>query len=157
MNQQKLSEIMKIADVHASRIEYSIKSLKNIFPVVPEHIENFSEKNFLLIELLINRFAKLQDFLGTKVIDIFLEASGELTTNSLTMIDKINKMEALGIIENSRIWFEMREIRNHLAHEYPEHPENTAKYLNLVFIMAPKLLDFYYKIKHKIYYFSTLA
>ena len=150
MNKQKLSEMIKIADIHASRIDYAINDLKSIFPVAAEDIAHFSEKRFLLIELLINRFAKLQDFLGSKIIDAFLEASGELTTSTLTMIDKINKMEALGIIQNASIWFEMREIRNHLAHEYPDHPENTAKYLNQAFAMTPKLLDFYYTIKRKI-------
>lgn len=64
-------------------------------------------------------------------------------------LDKINKLERLGIIENVELWKEMRDARNHIAHEYPDHPELTALYLNKVFDLAPKLLKFFDTIKNK--------
>ncbi len=43
----------------------------------------------------------------------------------------------------------MREVRNHLAHEYPEHPEITAAHLNQVFTLSPQLLNILNNIKNK--------
>jgi hypothetical protein len=37
--------------------------------------------------------------------------------------------------------------RNHISHEYPEHPELTAKYLNKIFSLSPQLLLILSKIK----------
>jgi uncharacterized protein Usg len=68
----------------------------------------------------------------------------------MTMIDKINKLEKLNIIDDANLWFEMREIRHHLTHEYPDHPEITARYLNQMFNLAPKLLLLLENIKKRI-------
>jgi hypothetical protein len=144
----KITEIIKIADIHATRMRYAITKLGNFFPISELKMSNISEQDFLLLELLVNRFSKLQDFIGAKLIDAFLESKGELI-NNMTMIDKINKLEKLNIIDNANLWFKMREIRNHLAHEYPDHPEITAKYLNQVFNLAPELLSWFENIKDK--------
>ena len=144
-----LTEIIKTADIHAIRIHYAIDRLVDLFPISASTIESVSEQNFLLIELLVSRFSKLQDFIGAKLADAFLESKGELVY-SMTMIDKINKLEKLNIIDDANLWFEMREIRNHLAHEYPDHPEITAKYLNQVFKLAPQLLLLLKNIKERL-------
>lgn len=143
----KLNEMIKVADIHASRIMNAINKLNSVFPISGTTVNNFSEENFLFTELLTNRFAKLQDFMGTKIIDAFLEEKEELTYNA-TMIDKINKLERLGIISDANLWTKMREVRNHLSHEYPDHPEITAKYLNEVFLLAPELLTLLQNIKN---------
>lgn len=142
----KLNELLKIADIHAARITRAIKKLSAVFPLSDTTVENLSEENFLFVELLTNRFAKLQDFMGTKLIDAFLEEKAEMTYNA-TMIDKVNKLERLGIIHNAQLWTKMREVRNHLAHEYPDHPEITAKYLNEVFLLASELILLLQNIK----------
>lgn len=142
-------ELVKTADIHAQRINYAIDRLTSLFPFSGEVIENLREQDFLLIELLVNRFSKLQDFMGTKLTDAFLESKGEVTS-AMTMIDKLNKLEKLNIIDDANLWFEMREIRNHLAHEYPEHPEITARYLNKLFQLTPKLLLLLENIKKRI-------
>ncbi len=144
----KLTEILKIAEIHAEKIKYSINRLGNLFPISSVKIQNISEQDFLLLELLTTRFSKLQDFMGGKLVDAFLEAKGELI-HGMTMIDKINKLEKLAILDDANIWFEMRTMRNHLSHEYPDHPEITAKYLNQLFMLAPKLLLFLNNIKER--------
>ena len=64
------------------------------------------------------------------------------------MIDKLHLLEKLGVIEDSFVWQRMREIRNHLSHEYPTVPEITAKHLNDVFFCIPDLLNFLESIKN---------
>jgi uncharacterized protein YutE (UPF0331/DUF86 family) len=87
--------------------------------------------------------------MGTKLIDVFLDAHGELM-DQMTMLDKLNKLERLGLLDDANVWLKMREIRNHLSHEYPDHPEITAEYLNQVFSLAPQLIELLRNIKNKL-------
>lgn len=143
-----LHEMIKIAEIHADRITLATQTLKKIFPLDADKAARLNQQELLWVELLVSRFAKLQDFLGKTLIDAFLSSIGEYTDNA-TMIDKINLLERLEIIENAEIWKLMREARNHISHEYPEHPELTARYLNQIFDLAPKLLNILGKIQHK--------
>jgi hypothetical protein len=145
----KVLELIKIADIHADRIFFAIDKLRSIFPISAENVQKFSEQELLLIELLTSRFAKLQDFIGAKCIDAFLDSKAEMIAQ-MTMIDKINKLELLGVIETADLWFKMREVRNHLSHEYPDNYEIIAEFLNQVFVLAPKLLELLHNIKKKI-------
>jgi hypothetical protein len=121
----KINEMIKIAQIHCTRINFAISNLSVIFPLSKDKIDNFSNEEVLHIELLISRFAKLQDYIGRILINEFLKCKGEDYLN-LTMIDKINKLEKLRIIDNAEIWQAMREARNHISHEYPDMPELTA-------------------------------
>jgi len=101
--------------------------------------------------MLVLRFAKLQDFIGRKLIDTLFAETREII-DELTMIDKLHKLERLGIIDSVATWDKMRDVRNYLTHEYPENPENpekTADNLNSLVTLAPKLLKILQNIKDK--------
>ena len=142
----KLNEVIKIADIHVNRIKMAVDNLKDIFPLDEDKVENLSTEELLFLELLTSRFAKLQDLIGQKIIDEFL-ISKEEKIDSYTMIDKLNKLERIGIIANMQVWKGMRETRNHISHEYPDHPEIKARYLNKLFELTPKLLEILDRIK----------
>jgi hypothetical protein len=144
----KLSEMIKIADIHAKRIKMAITALEPSFPFTKYKIEALEENKLLLTDLLVHRFGKLQDLLGNKIIDGFLESIDEYSQN-LSMLDKIHKLEQLEIIEDAELWKEMRKIRNHITHEYPEHPEFTAADLNKMINLSPYLLRILENIKVK--------
>ena len=146
---KELEEILKIADIHVQRIEMAINDLKSIYPLNQNTVANFSKNELMLIELLLSRFAKLQDYIGEVLIDNFLKYTDDYKSN-LTMIDKINKLERLEIIEDVAIWKKMREARNHISHEYPDNPSLTAQYINQIFQLAPKLIQILNNIKAKI-------
>lgn len=135
----KLHEMIKIAEIHVSRIEFVLAELKDFFPADEMKIRNLNNLELLLIEMFVSRFAKLQDLIGAKIIDAFFKSKEE-TVDSLTMIDKLNKLERLGILESVDLWREIRGVRNHLSHEYPDHPEITANYLNQMAGLAGKLI-----------------
>ena len=120
--------------------------MQGIFPIDVEKFNNLKEEEFLFIELLVNRFSKLQDFIGTKLIDSFFEIKAEIVSN-MTMIDKINRLERLGVIKHTSLWVQMIEVRNHLVHEYPNHPEITIRYINQVFELSSELLHMLDSIK----------
>lgn len=145
----EISEIIKIADIHQNRIQMAINGLQHYLPFTANKITTLAERELLLTELLVARFGKLQDLLGNKIINTFLVLQEEYSDN-LTMLDKINKLERLGIIENAQDWKQMRSIRNHAAHEYPDNPELTAGYLNEIVKLTPKLLTILENLKIKL-------
>ena len=142
----KLDEVMKIADIHVNRIELALFKLRDIFPLNEKKLLNFSEEELMLVEFLISRFSKLQDYIGRILINFVLKYTGDYE-DRMTMIDKLNKLEKLGIIESVAMWEEMRDARNHIAHEYPDKPALTARYLNQIFDLTPELLKILDNIK----------
>lgn len=142
----KLNEFLKIADIHVDRINFALRKLNKTFPLQENEIVDLDENDIPLFELLVSRFAKLQDFIGRKIIDEYLQTQGEYSEEH-TMLDKLNLLEKFGIIESVQEWQKMREVRNHLTHEYPDHPELTAKYLNQLFELTPKLILIFERIK----------
>lgn len=152
----KIEDIINIADIHAARIKLAIDGLNKLFPLNKDKIEKLSENDLLHLELLIHRFAKLQDYIGNKLSTELLKLSGDYSSN-MTMIDKINKLEKLGVIENSQDWQKMRDARNHVSHEYPNEPAVTAKYLNQTYELSFILLEILTNMKQKFTELSSNA
>jgi hypothetical protein len=61
----------------------------------------------------------------------------------LSMIDKIHLCERLGVIKTAELWKDMRDARNHVAHEYPDEPSVTAQYLTRLHKLSSDLLGIY--------------
>ena len=47
------------------------------------------------------------------------------------MLDKLNRLEKLGYIQNAEMWGSVRSIRNKFAHDYPDDPEKNAALVNI--------------------------
>lgn len=150
-----LHELIKIADIHAQRIARAKNKIAHLFPANAMIITKMTEDELVWIDLFVNRFSKLQDLLGAKIVDRFLQEINE-NVEALTMLDKVNKLERLSIISDQKLWKEMREARNHAAHEYPDDPALTAKYLNDVFELAPELLNILSNIKKMLASFNLI-
>jgi len=140
------NEAIEVADIHKTRILDAMTHLTKLFPMNSEKLSHIQQVDTVYLDALIHRFSKLQDYMGSKLIDLFLDSQGEQTHN-LSMLDKLHKLEKMGVIEDSFTWLKMREIRNHLAHEYPRHPDITTKNLNDVFFYAPELIKLLNKNK----------
>jgi uncharacterized protein YutE (UPF0331/DUF86 family) len=57
------------------------------------------------------------------------------------MYDKINELEKAGAISAADEWKVLREIRNQLAHDYQDDPEEGSFYLNQVYGKTSMLLS----------------
>ncbi|MBP9764034.1 MAG: hypothetical protein KBD03_01805 [Gammaproteobacteria bacterium] len=141
-----LQPLLEIADLHANRILIAIDYIKTKTPVTAQKINHLTPEELSFFELYASRFSKLQDFMGSNLFTALLENVGE-QTETLTFIDKLNKLEKLEIIKSSDEWKKMRNIRNILSHEYPDRPEITAEIFNTAFSYGPMLLECLQKMK----------
>ena len=55
-------------------------------------------------------------------------------------LDILNRLEQLGAIESAYSWQELRDIRNDIAHEYPENTNENIQSLNELYIKTADLL-----------------
>ncbi len=74
-----------------------------------------------VVDQLLFRFMKLQDTIGERLIPATLAALRE-SFEEWPMRDRLNRLEKLGYLDVEN-WLSWREIRNRLAHEYPDQPE----------------------------------
>ena len=135
-----LESLFKVAKIHADRLSTSRQHLQPKMPLSSRDVEAFTFDEMLLWEMFVNRFSKLQDLMGAKIFKAVIDYAGE-STDSMTLIDRLHALEKLGLIDNVMAWKDMREMRNHLAHEYPDAPETVANYLNKAFDMASVLIE----------------
>ena len=145
---KNLKEILEVADIHVNRIKLAETKIQALYPFDADKIRVLDDNALAWIEVLIHRFGKLQDLIGSKLIDVFLDLNQE-SMPTQTMLDKLNKLERLGIVKID-LWTQMRDARNHVAHEYPNDPALTAFYLNQIIDLIPKLLELYRTLNDKI-------
>jgi hypothetical protein len=123
----KLQKILKEIDIHLSRIENAFAELSRHYPLP------FCENDFAHIlsdsvplafaDQIIYRFSKAQDSMGAKLFKAFMLYQGENVDKPF--LDILNSLEKINIL-NVDEWFELREIRNEIAHNY-ENNENVAR------------------------------
>jgi len=74
-----------------------------------------------VVDQLLFRFTKLQDAVGERLVPATLAVLHE-PYEAWPMRDRLNRLDKLGYL-NVADWLTWREIRNRLAHEYPDLPE----------------------------------
>lgn len=137
----------KICTLHAQRLQMALDRLKPFFPFDTHNLNNLDPEHLGYLELLTNRFDKLQDAIGAKIFPLLLQALEEQEDISKkTFIDILNRLEKLEILPSTDHWRDMRDIRNHITHEYPENPD-------LMVINLNKATSF---IQDLLIYWSTL-
>ncbi|WP_239291995.1 hypothetical protein [Candidatus Nitrotoga sp. 1052] len=73
------------------------------------------------MDQLLFRFIKLQDTVGERLIPATLASLRE-PFEDWPMRDRLNRLEKLGYLDVDN-WLAWREVRNRLAHEYPDQSE----------------------------------
>ncbi|MCB9738693.1 MAG: hypothetical protein H6747_05435 [Deltaproteobacteria bacterium] len=96
--------------------------------------------NVASAELLLSRFAKLQDLLGAKVFGLVVALTDEPLPPTATFLDILHRLERIGALPSAATWRRLRELRNALAHDYADDPEAAAATLRAVVRAVPALL-----------------
>jgi hypothetical protein len=130
---------------HQMRIEKSSAKVKDIFPLSASRYESLSDEEVEAIDQYLFRFAKLQDTLGTKLFRIIVSEYVD-NIEQLTFLDILNRLEKIGILGSVNVWKRLRDIRNDIAHQYDDEPQEMAEVLNNIFAYKDDLLGIFKKI-----------
>jgi hypothetical protein len=141
----KLNEAVMLCAIHSERISFAREKIKIHFPLEKEKYLQLQPEALSFFDQLIFRFSKMQDSMGGKLFPAILENLGE-EINSLPFIDRLAKLEQLGIIPSAEDWMLLRETRNILTHEYPFITDEVIDGLNLLNSHCELLMEIWEKI-----------
>ena len=123
----KLQKILKEIDIHLFRIENAFAELskRHTLPFGENEFSDILNDSIALAfaDQIIYRFSKAQDSMGAKLFKAFMLYQGENVDKPF--LDILNSLEKISILNVDK-WFELREIRNEIAHNYEDN-ENTGR------------------------------
>ncbi len=147
VNMQK--SFLNIAELHVKNLQEALDDLASKYPFTQDFILHMKKEELRILDTMTYRFSKLQDLIGSKIIDLFLMQEAQYI-DGMSMLDKIHKLEKLHILENEDTWLNLRDTRNHIAQEYPDNPALAANKLNDVYMQSSVLIDIYTKLKNSL-------
>jgi len=150
----KLDAVFRECDAHLSKLSRSSSMLTPLFPLTVQSLKELPEESITLLDQFLYRFIKLQDSMGTRLIPVIAGlVSG--SDDPRPFIDSLNILEKNLIIESAEKWQELRNIRNRLAHEYPDSADITVSSLNRLIAEWREMENMYLSTKR--YYAERLS
>lgn len=120
--------------IHLKRIDEAIEEIegKYRFPIDRDKFEKILQNRIdvAFSDQIIYRFSKLQDLIGAKLFKSFLLYQGENVDKPFR--DILNRFEKIKIL-NVEEWFELRQLRNEIAHNYENNQDIAIEILNGIF------------------------
>ena len=108
----------------------ALESLAPILPMTAHRFEQLTDAQVQSLDQFVLRFSKLQDAMGNRLFPSILRYLQE-PYEERPMIDKLNRLEKLGYLDNAETWQNIRATRNKFAHDYPDDSERNAALINL--------------------------
>ena len=142
-----LAYYANIADIQSTRLKDALIQVNKLLPLSAAVLANLPTDKLAFLDMMTTRFGKLQDIIGSKIFPIILNL---LEEDAVAFIDKLNKLEKLGYIDDATWWIELREIRNKIAHDYPDDHDLICSHISAVIVKAAELIEFWQKLKTKI-------
>jgi hypothetical protein len=108
-----------------------------------ERVLDIKASELRILDQMAYRFSKLQDSVGEKMLPLLLEFAQEPLSSTATFAEKLQRLEKIGAIPSAEQWRLLREMRNQLAHEYPDLPAIKAAVLNRFLDSVAQLESFW--------------
>ena len=142
----KLDAALAECDLHAQVLTEAAKKLPPRFD--PNGSPGLQTETRAYLDQTAYRFMKLQDSLGEKVMPGLLSATLDpLPPDDATFAEKLQRLERLGALPSVTAWRLLREVRNSLAHEYPDHSALQAQALNRLMAGVQDLLSIWLSVR----------
>ena len=148
---QKVKDNLKECNIHLQRLDNAYNELlkKYNFPIEHNEYKEMldSNKDLAYCDQVIYRFSKLQDTMEAKLFKSLLLYEGENIDKPF--LDILNRLEKIGIIDVDE-WFEIRDLRNEISHEYDNNEESVIEILNMIYELKDNLANILQKIERLI-------
>ena len=126
----RLQDAWRECERNAYHLQRALGQLRPLLPLTGVQFQTLTDAQIQTMDQFILRFTKLQDSMGSHLYPFILEYLQE-PFEDRPMLDKLNRLEKLGYIENAEAWGNVRSIRNKFAHDYPDDPEKNAALINI--------------------------
>lgn len=146
---QLLLGTVEIAKIHETRLREALSHLKKLLPIDEKKLRALTSDDYAYLDVMAVRYAKLQDLIGSKIFYRLLDAMVEPIENN-RFLDVLAHLEKIGILDSVDFWIDLRNVRNFIAHEYPEEPLLLVKNINILHSCSLKLLGFWEKLQTEI-------
>lgn len=139
---QKVQDNLNEGYKHLLRLENAFTALQEQYQF-PINMDDFktildSIQYLAYSDQIIYRFSKLQDCMGAKLFKSVLLYEGENVNKPF--LDILNRLEVIDII-NVDEWFEIRDLRNEIAHDYEDNDEIAINILNTIYKLKMDLKE----------------
>jgi len=146
INIVKLKKIINECKKHEMRLSEAYEDMKQFMPLDIEKYESLKKDQIRIIDQYLFRFSKLQDSIGNKLFRNILAAIGEDIDN-MPFIDIFNRLEKLSLVNDIESWFELRQIRNDLSHNYEDDKDELCEIINNIYLKKDQLFSYFHKIE----------
>ena len=143
--QKRLASYFHEAHKHIDLINESTEVFKHKLPI--DSYESLNQLERFALNALIFRFSKLQDLVGVKIFRSYLDFSG-FDVVEKSFFDILKEIEKEGIVDIDS-WSELRELRNKIAHEYPEEIDEMIESINLFIARSDRLVSIARRLEEK--------
>ena len=145
---QKLEDSLNESYKHLDRLNGAFEELLLLFNF-PINETNFTEivsskQNLAYSDQIIYRFSKLQDCMGAKLFKAVLLYQGDNVNKPF--LDILNQLEKIDILDVDE-WFEMRDLRNEISHNYGDSNTVSVNILNAIYRLKNYLYNILISIK----------
>lgn len=127
-----LKKNIEVCDLHLNRLNIAYEKIKKYYPFKEEYFPLKNTDDLAYLDMFTTRFSKLQDYMGEKLFPAVVNILAN-TSESLSYIDILNKLEKNHILQSSMKWRELRDLRNKISHEYPDSNSEQCETLNKIF------------------------
>jgi len=145
---EQVEKILYECDRHVLRIGEAVDDLEAFMPLDSDKYVSLNKNQVQALDQFLFRFAKLQDAIGRKLLKriLTLKEDDELLVENMPFIDILNRFERLGIL-GVRDWARLRDIRNELAHNYDNEPEEMSEAINQTYRERDNLIKIFHNTK----------
>ena len=149
MIEVKVKQVIAECELHQKRIAYAVEQLQKFMPLTPERYQILTDHEVEALDQFLFRFAKMQDAIGQRFFPGILELQEE-PVKMLSFLDRLNRLEQLGVIKDKEQWRTLRNIRNQLAQEYEHDVQSMSAALNHIYTSYAMLNNIFLEAKQYI-------
>ena len=139
--EQSMRIYLAECEVHSEVLNQGLVDVQKYLPLSAK--AEIDKEALRILDQIAYRFAKLQDSMGEKILPLILVQAQEPIAESATFVEKLNRLERIGVIPSAEEWKKLRVARNAIAHEYPDDPELRTSAINRFLVGASQMKALY--------------
>lgn len=143
----RMEKLIAECDKHLARINHAYAKMAVFMPLDAAKYQVLGDDEVEHIDQFLFRFAKLQDAMGEKLFVLLLEFLQEENPKNKPFVDVLNRLEQLSLLDDKNVWLELRKIRNNIAHQYEDEPQQAADALNAIYMAKSSLEKIYMSLR----------